>query len=322
MKYKRQVYTLLLLLATVFAGSEKAMAGTDQQLRAASALFSHFETVFFVAGSHLSEDSLDEPPREASNMVLSPLYELREAMKALAGNHAAGLLSGNDAILVGARDFLPPKGLGPVRSQRCYIIVLRGHSTVDLDAHSGTASILTVAGTKVLGWSAAIGEFGEEDPRPTSFYANTINGQYILVSNNLDDLKTISETLSSATNPNRVLEEIREWKQIKGYAVWGYRRYKRRKTGDATVGDASLAIASAEALTFRVDFGAKVCVLSVSGSEANVDGAIKGNPTAAFLPFRRQGLGTRSSTILLSDNQQSTDQLFAAISLLGFGAFI
>jgi hypothetical protein len=60
-------------------------------------------------------------------------------------------------------------------------------------------------GPPVWTWSADLGEFGEGDPRSSSLYATQMAESYILVSNSLEELETVSGQLTSVNDDARIL---------------------------------------------------------------------------------------------------------------------
>lgn len=97
---------------------------------------------------------------------------------------------------VGSKDFLPPTGLGRMRSTRSYVIVLRKGKLPDFSQYFEKASAMA-PGQPVWTWSADLGEFGDRDPRSSALYATQIAQSYILVSNSLEELKTVSNLLTT-----------------------------------------------------------------------------------------------------------------------------
>jgi hypothetical protein len=291
--------------------------------RAASVLFSQYETVFHVRGSAVSPDSLAEPPANSSNISFVPFYELRAALKAVPGQDATGLLIGNQALLVGARNFQAPKGLGPVRSQRCYIVVLPSHKILDLNALFRTPPVTSIAGTVVYGWSAQLGEYGEDDIRPTSFYATRVGDNYLIVTNDVDNIREVSDALVSLTDRSHLLRTVRDWNMVSRHSIWGYRRYTEKGKGHGENADPSFPISSAEALIFYVESEKKVAVVTILGAQnKDEEEAIKSNSAARALSFRRHSSKVWTATVALTGAHDASDQLFAALSLFGFGAFV
>jgi len=150
----------------------------------AAALFNEFETVFFAKADVLiSSGAYDHAPKSDIEILRFPFMELLEALKALGGNTSQEVVSNSEAILVGAKDFRPPAGLGGVHSQRCYIVILRTPSKFNLRQHFHQAPSASVGGSPVWEWSAKLGEFGEEDPRASSFFAAQVSAMDALGKN-------------------------------------------------------------------------------------------------------------------------------------------
>jgi hypothetical protein len=115
------------------AAPEKDTAG-----RAAAVLFDAFETVFYADASLMATSgSHDRVPPE-SRALLQPFRYFRAGLSWLGDQVLTDVLAASDGVMVGAKDFRPPNGLGPVRSTRCFVVMLRSGNALDSRGISST----------------------------------------------------------------------------------------------------------------------------------------------------------------------------------------
>lgn len=318
----RRMCTAPILLAYLLLGCGRSGAEQNHESRAAAALFGEFETVFYSkrdlssrAGvfGQLSEKNAEE--------LRAPFAYFLGAFYWMGKQVPAEILSNSAAVLMGAKDFQPPKGLGPVHSERCYVVVLRKWSTLDLRKYFNYGPVASAAGAPVWNWGANLGEFGEGDPRASSLYGAVVANSYLIVSNNLAELQSIADKLTSPTDDSsQTLSRIREWELVSQHKLWGYRRY--RHTG-IVAGDASGmrdVTPSAEALLFFLDSKKKTCMLRLLASDSSTTEKI--NTWAVFPPLRSSGPGTWETTIPLANDEQTSDRMFYVFGLFGFPVYL
>jgi hypothetical protein len=327
-QYMRIVVTALgitaLLVAVFFSSKNRAVGSSSdggsssQERAAASALFGRFETVFYSKATLLS-GSVSKQGAAAAGL---PFTYLQGALNALGNNTSADIFASSEAVLVGARDFRPPSGLGSVRSQSCYVVVLRDRNTFDLRKYIHQSPTAVENGTTVWNWSAKLGEFGEGDPRPSSLYATQIKQDYVLVSNDLGELRKIADVLSLKEDDAKGLSSIRDWASISRHDVWGYRRYRQEGIVDRKAAGMTDVTPGAEALAFFFDSGDKSGVLQLFCSPADDSTASKMNEASGLPPFRQVRLGVWQSKISLVVDVTVSEQLFGTMGLFGFGVYL
>jgi hypothetical protein len=287
---------------------------------AASALFGGFETVFYSKADLLLGPSSKHRAAVAAGV---PFAYLQGALDSLGNNVSAGILASAEAVLVGAKDFRPPSGLGSVRSKSCYIVILGDRNASDWGKYTRQATPAAVEnGITVWSWSAKLGEFGEGDPRPSSFYATQVRQDYILVSNDLGELRKIADALSSTEDDPRGLSSIRDWASVSHHDVWGYRRYRQEETVDSEAAGTTNVTPGAEALVFFFDFKDKSGVLQLFCSPGDDSTAAKMNGVPGMPRFRHVRSGVWESTVQLSDDSTVSEPLFVTMGLFGFAAYL
>jgi len=142
----------------------------NHELRAASVLFGQFEqcsTPRRCVGPLLA----DPIAKNDVEIVRFSVAELIEALKSLGGNPSKEILTRTDAF-ARRKDFRPPKDLWSA-----FAALLHHHSgdsqQVDLRKYFQETPAVPLLGRK-YGLVGKTREFGEEDPRPSSFYATQI----------------------------------------------------------------------------------------------------------------------------------------------------
>lgn len=310
----------VMLIAFLSSGCTKSVANTAEQQRAASAVFDQFETVFYARGDLLSgSGGYKRLSQQDANALRVPFANLLQGLDPLGRQASAEILGNADAALVGAKDFHapggPPPGLGGVQSRFCYVLVLGTRSTFEISRVGSKSGVMSSAEGAAWKWSAPP---TEGHPQPYTFYATQVAHSYVLISNNLDDLHAMSAKLSASdTAPN--LSSIRDWESISQHEVWGYRRY-RHDEGNKVAAGTSEVMPDAQAVAFFADPKQKTGVLRLFSPTAGT--ADKMNGTRILFPFKAAGSGAWETIIPLAGDQKTSDQMFAVMSLFGFGVYV
>ena len=310
----------LMLIAFLLSGCTRSVAGSIEQQRAASALFDQYETVFYAKSDLLSgSGGYKQLSQQGANALRVPFANLLQGLDPLGKQVSADIFENADAALVGAKDFRapsgPPPNLGGVQSNLCYIILLNKRSSFDLRKVASKSGLMSSAGGSAWKWSAPP---SEGHPQPYTFYAAQVASSYVLISNNADDLGAISAKLS-ATSAAPNLEGIRDWATLSQHEVWGYRRYRHTEENKTAAGTSEVT-PDAQALSFFADPKQKAGVLRLFSATAGT--ADKMNATGAIPPFRSTGSSVWETTIPLTGDQKTSEQMFAAMGWFGFGVYV
>jgi hypothetical protein len=312
----------LIVLTILSLGCSRSAPDTSHEARAVSALFGEFETVFYAkrdlssgagAFGQLSEKNAEE--------LRTPFAYFLGAFYWMGKQVPAEILSNSAAVLVGAKNFQPPKGLGPSHSQRCYIVVLAKWSRLDLRKFFSYGPVASAAGAPVWNWGANLGEFGEGDPRASSLFAAVIANSYLLVSNDLGDLQSIADKLTARTDDSsQTLSKIHEWGLLSHQELWGYRRYRHARIVPGDAAGLRDVTPSAEGLVFFLDSKKKVCVLRLFASDGSTTEKI--NTWGVFPTLKPSSAGLWETAIPLADDQQTFDRMFYVFGLFGFTVYL
>lgn len=318
----RRLVALQIVMVTVFALTSAAER-ESAELRATSALFSRFETVFRAGSGLLSiigpYDGLSEP---YSNSLRIPFSFSIAALDELGQDVRLGVLAKAHAVLIGTKDYRAPVGFGMVRSQTCTVVVFsRGEADSVRDFFRRAKS--SIAGDLLVWrWSASLGEFGEGDPRPSTIYAAQVGDSYLLLSNDLRELQGLASELIVPGRTFPSLSEMRGWEGLNPHAIWGYRRYRHTAPLAFDPGALRGVALTAQALTFFLDPKSKSGVLRLFSSAAEDVTAENLSSGVLFPPFRALGPGIWQTTFPLEGDERSAERVGQMLGLFGFGIFV
>lgn len=322
-----RMWGLAALLVIGIQACNPHMAKANTELRAAAALLKRFETLFYSKAGLLSGSDPDSQVLTMGrhdNPLPRPFLFFSEGLDSLGNGKqsSAEILRNAEAVLVGAKDFRSPAGFGAVRSQRCYVVILRKGSTLDLKNHFGNTPVASAAGAPVWNWSAMLGEFGEDDPRPSSLYATQVAHLYLMVSNNLEELQKVAELLASPDAVTRTLDEIPEWEFVHQQKIWGYRIYRHTEVVDPGAAALSYVSASAKALILLVDLKRRTSVVRLLTAPADERTAASINERAVLPPLKPLTPGVWEAIIPLAGDFETRQRLVDILYLFGFGAAV
>ena len=323
MKGSGQVCRFLLLLLISVSGREHCTARVTPESRAVSVLYEQFETISYAESDLvLSSGAYDGISKNDADVLRLPFYEMKEALESLRSRTSEEILASSQAVLVGAKDFRPPLGLGPVRSRRCYILILR-NGKFDLHDYFRQSSSGSIAGATIWNWSAKVGDFGEESPNKlSSFYVAQIASSYLLISNNLHDLQSSAKGLMAPDPPKMKSTGIGDWGDVIQHRIWCYRRYRHSGVVDQEAAGMSAVSRAAEALVFFVDSQQKTGLLRLISSNTNDDPSVKMNALSKLPPLKPQGSGVWETRIALSGDESSFNRLAVVMNFFGFGVYV
>jgi len=292
---------------------------TNNETRAAAVLFERFETVFHTSPALLSAPSADG----SVDFMGEPFAYLLLGLDKAGVQARKSVLADASAVLLGTKDYLPPNGLGRTVSTRCYAVVLRQGNSIEISRYVDKSTLLSTTGPQIWKWSASLGEFGERDPRPSSVYATQIGHTFILVSNNLEELKNASEQLTALHNGPAVTG-IREWDDVSHHEFWGYRKYRHDQppAASTTFAGTKGIKPDAEALILYVDHKRNSGILRLLGSKVD-DGTAKSLTAEMTMPpLKPVGPGVWANIFPLADAGPYSETPFQIMWLFGLGVAV
>jgi hypothetical protein len=307
---------LPVLLAILCSGCSKA-ATSPRESSANAVLLQQFETVFNSSANLLSDSrSSRSLSKRDANTLRIPFAYLIGAFDSLGSGATADVLANAEVVLVGAKDFRPPAGLGGVRSRSCYVVVLRNGNKFDFRKYFHQSPVPLAGEISSWNWSAKLGEFGEGDPRASSLYAAQIAQAYVLVANDLEEFQIVAKGLAS---PPQSLGG-NEWASLVQHEVWGYRRYRRTEASHITAAGMTDITSTAEALIFFLDGDKKKGVLQLLASDGST--AEKLNAKGKLPSLRPIRSGVWETTIPLTGDGTTSERIGATMWLFGFGLYL
>jgi hypothetical protein len=318
-----RISVLVAVLSTFLSGCGRGQAA-KRESHVASALLAQFESVIYEEPSLLARSGAYRGLSEGeANTLRFPFVYLRGALESIGSSTYADLLGNSEGALVGAKDFRPPVGLGAVRSQRCYVVILKPRSAFDFRKYFHKGAVASAAGMPVWNWTAKLNEFGENDPKPSSLYAAQVGQSYALVSNDLSELQLLAANLRSPSDELQVPEGVRNWSSLSRHDVWGYRRYAHASVTDRMAAGMADIGPGAEALAFFLDLHRKAIAVRLYLNPPTDERTVAMiNSQATLPPLHPTGSGVWETDILLSGNEQALERTFIVIGLFGFAVYV
>lgn len=305
---------LSFVLTLLLAACEGAMANMPLE-SAASVLFERFETVFYAHASLLSEPSVTQTDVRALRI---PFAELLDGLHMLGGTAAADVMSSSEAVLVGAREFSRPVGLGSVQSKFCYIVVLASGNAFDVRVHFRVPPNFFVGSTAFWNWPVRA---SEGHPGPSSLYLTQIK-HYLLISSDRSEIEAVSTRLESSDKSGTARVTVWEWQYLAAHEIWGYRRYSSDSIGDKEASGLAGIFPAPQVLTLVADPRKRICSLrfltSVSDRQARSDL----NTRTSIPPLKEMSPGVWETTISLAGDEGTLEQLALVMGLFGFGIYL
>jgi hypothetical protein len=168
-----------------------------------------------------------------------------------------------------------------------------------------------------------VGEFGENDPKPSSLFATQVGRSYALVSNDLKELQVVAQRLASSDGDSEALNGIREWESVRQHEVWGYRRYRHSGIVDPMAAGMADVTPGVEALMFFLDSKKKAGVLRLFlKSHADERTVAMMNSRATLPPLKPSGVGAWQTTFPLAGDENSFEHLADVVGLFGFATYV
>lgn len=307
----------LVVLLTAILIATSAHASSSDQSRAAAAAFAEFETVVG-ANADASSSLAASRPRSGSDAALDVPFEyLISGLDALKSHARSEILGTSDSVVMGGKGFVPPNGVGGFQiSDYCYIVNFAKRNSPQLKKYFDGPPVASLPGeVPVWTWDT---DLHYETPRPKiTFYATRL-GPYLLFASSLDELRVMARKLTSADDPSKTLNGIREWASVSRYDYWAYRKppYGRGANSDGLGLDRLLS--DTEICIFYADTKNRSAVLQIF-ERANRDPyAPNIPPSLKLLSFKPRVDGGLEAGFALSEQQVTAGQIFAALSLFGF----
>ncbi len=323
------------LAAVTVSTRAQAAASPGSDSRAAAAMFSQYETVFYTDTDLSSKfSSFKGLSRQTAGALSIPFGDLIYGLDSLDPHVAADMLAKSEAVLMGGKGFIPPEGEGAAQVSRfCYIVNFGTRSRPDFGKYAAKAQKASIAGESVWSWQVNSPEPGGQD---ISYSVTQVGDSYLLVSNDLGELQAIAKKLTSSNDSSTTLSAIRDWAILSQHEYWGYRRVRH---DEVVKKDPWLefTMPGAETVIMFADIKMKTATVSVLGVHANevvkmmkkrdvqqrqvLSRLRMRQPATARFEFKATDAGTLEKTFSLT-GEQSEGEIMNSIWLFGFEMII
>ena len=319
-----RVCSISLLLVLLKPGYAQTMDEPNKEARAASILFAQFETVFYskadlVGGS----GALKQLSKLDADTLRVPFADLIGGLNSLGNSASTEIVGKGEAVLIGAKDFHPPTGLGSVQSTFCYVVVFGGQGAPDLHKYLSGSSVGSASGNPIWQWSAPP---QEGHPAPYTLYIAQASRSYVLVSNNLHDVQETAVQLVSSEKSVPTPAGIRDWKLISSHDYWGYRHYRHTGVpGEGVASGASDVTPSAENMIFFADLKQRTGVLRLLAADDTATDKLNASMAkakAALPRLKPSGRGAWEAAISFTGDQATVERMFDVMGLFGFAVYL
>jgi hypothetical protein len=300
-------------IAFFLFGNFNGRAQTPSEKNATALLFSRFETVVYTSTEIPS--GFDAPNSDEA-ILRYPFVELLAGLKTLDPNTVTDIERGYSPILVGAKDFVRPEGLGPVSSHDCYVGLLKGGQQPNLEADFRKARSELIEGKQAWAWE--IPPY-EGHPYPTTFYFTQVAGSYFVMANNQQDFREVLNELTPTESSKTVPVSIPGWNTFSAYKYWAYRSIRRSGVADSQAAALTNLPGTVGALAFFADIGARQSYFQVYSSGETMKTVPKDLPVSALVHFQPREPGVWQAAIPLLMKKTANNALFQVFFYLGFG---
>ncbi|MGC1190088.1 MAG: hypothetical protein WA861_05840, partial [Candidatus Binatus sp.] len=330
----RKVSLVLALLLSVSTGG---MAAENVDSRAAAAVFSQYETVFYTNTDLSSRfSSFKGLSRQSAGSLSLPFAYLMGALDSLDPRASEEILGKTDALVAGVRDFIPPEGEGGAQlGEFSYVASFGKRGTPSLDKYFNQVPTASVGGAPVWRW---VGKIYGENAEGNEIYASQVDHSHLVFASDLQELKGIARKLSSPDDGSSVLNKIPEWAAVSQHEYWGYRKVPRHDgTIEKEAAHLEFTVPGAETIIMFADVEKKVAVVRVLGVHANeVVEMTKRRDEQQRKALKRLGMGpfpspetfkatdarTLEETFSLSGGEQTEGEILTALALFGYEILI
>ena len=283
-----------------------------------SVLTARFETVFAAdAGLAEATETPHEVPKNVARALGAPFAIVQYGTTGLGQPFASRIWHDTSWVFIGASDFQPPNGatgLGDVRSRQTAIFVLKHPGALWSFSNRPSPALKRTPDGSAWTWQSP---GSEGHPAPFVFVATEIPGPYLVISDNERDCQAVAGELSRPPLPVAASDPV-DTTAFSKSRLFGYRRYVHTENNRDAAG-MSVVSDDAIALEFSFDGKSPRGQLELFGRNSQTADRING---ARLLPaLRMSSPGRWTTTIRLDRDSDAVEELFAVLSLFGFGVY-
>jgi hypothetical protein len=311
----RLVVSLLGVLSLGAIRSHHHQRARQQMLEV---LMGHFETVFAAdAGLASGNETPREVPGEIARALSAPFAVVQYGVSNLGPSAATRIWHDTTWVLTGASDFQPPAGpggIGDVRSRSTTVFLLK-HAGALTTFAGGASAVLKRTTDGAWTWSAPP---SEGHPTSFEFVATEVKGPFLVISDNPRDCRSVADDLARR-DPKPVIPEGVDATAFSKDRLFGYRRYTHTEANRDAAG-MSVVSDDAMALQFTFDGKAPQGELELLGRSSQTADRIN---ALRLLPTLKMSTPGRWRTTIHFDRDADTlEEIFAVLSLFGFGVYV
>jgi hypothetical protein len=320
MKQTRMRPLLFVFAALSLFGLVTGHAQTDPERRAAGVLFTLFETVAY-ARTDIPEDSMPNGQRnvDSEDNLRLPFLELIGAVRVLGPSTALDLKSKYSSVFVGAKDFVPPSGIGAVGSRKCYIGISKEVAQSNVARDFGGVPSETIDGRLVWTWTVPP---SDAESAPITYYAARIEGPYLVLTNNRQDLEDVARALSSTDGAKQDSRMVVGWEALRSHQYWVCRSIRRSGIISPEASGTKYLGPNVNAMAFLADVDKREGYIRVLTSDTSMRSAPRVLPDSELNLLKPDGPGIWLATIHMSKDALGYKTLFQIFDSFGFGAIL
>jgi hypothetical protein len=316
----RTVKLVALLVLLSAACSDVGAAQSQGEMEVVSGLLERFETIFRADRAFLS---YEPSPNGRLPELMAPFANLRKGLRGLGEDTLSAHLVYTKSVLVGARNFHAPKGLGSVKMDFCYVVFLQSDAEFDFRKYPRANPIALIGDETVFHWIVEAREFEGEKPIRIPYYGVVIANSLLLISNSQADLNRISSRLKPGGEA-RSSPKAPEWQTLNGHSVWGYRKYRHGAAAsfaDRAAAGLTGVTPSAKALLFYLDKEKRTCTVRLFTTPTGGRTPMNIDKMNGIPRFRETDVGIWESRYSL-DDEYTNERTFFVMALFGFGVYL
>jgi hypothetical protein len=281
-------------------------------------LTARFETVF-AADTGLAEatETPHDVPKNVAKALSAPFAVVQYGITGLGQPFASRIWHDTSWVFIGAADFEPPAGatgLGEVRSRQTAIFVLKHPGALWSFSNRPSPALKRTPDGEAWTWQSP---GSEGHPAPFVFVATEVPGPYLVISDNERDCQSVANELERPPSPATDAGAM-DTTAFSKSRLFGYRKYVHTENNRDASG---MSVVSDDAIALQFSFEGKSPrgELALFGRNSQTADRING---ARLLPaLRMSSPGRWSTTIRLDRDSDALEELFAVLSLFGFGVY-
>ena len=310
---------IVVVLAYSAGCSRRTAALNENEIRAIALLSRSYDTmVRATRDAALGLDEQGRGPAAIARALRIPFSELRNGLEHVTKGRTREALAEGMVVLVGARDFRAPRGLGLAQFDFCYIVICKPsrHNCLGLDALDRSI-VSETSETDVRRWRVPP---SESRPDGVDFFLSQVDASYLIVTNNFGATREIMTQLASLVVPTG--EEREEFEALGRFEYWARRSFDtkwsgaKRSLGTEDLGDRVRALLL---LMHPEDGSGSFRLVSTNDDDPSAARLNARAPIPRFVHVQR---GVWEAQVRGEAGDIAVSGLLAILGLLGFSVYL